>query len=232
MAALAIIIASHSSAALSASLGTRENRHPSQRRRCAALRCWTGETVTSVSIPDVPPDTLYKGFADLSRMTEWSPLLESVVVDPHSSESVWTMRVPKTLGYAARMLGYPDKLRWTADLDAPGVPLMSWTSVLDDNGQLLGLESAAFEPSGSVSFEQEEPNLTRMSLRLCYKLPDPTPSWQVALIQSPPVQFVLKTRMAAGCKRFGKIMRREWAEKGINGDEQDTFREAEPVHAP
>ena len=173
--------------------------------------CWAGESAVTVCIPDVPVERLYAGFADVSRMPEWSPLLESVTVDANSPRrSVWVMKVPRTLNYAARMLGYPSTLGWTAELDAPGPPLMTWTSVLDDNGQLKGLEGAAFEPSGSVKFEEREPNVTDMELRLCYALPEPTAAWMITLIQSPPVQFVLKARMAAGCKRFSKIMHREW----------------------
>ena len=50
----------------------------------------------------VPVDVLYNGYADLSRMTEWSPLLDSVTVDPNEpSHSVWVMRVPSALQAAA-----------------------------------------------------------------------------------------------------------------------------------
>ena len=67
-------------------------------RRCEAPLLWTGQTEATLEIPEVPIDILYSEYADLSRMVEWSPSLESVVVDPNQpSNSVWTMRVPRAL---------------------------------------------------------------------------------------------------------------------------------------
>ena len=51
-----------------------------------------------------------------------------------------------------------------------------------------------------------------MTLRLCYELPETAPQWQIQLVKSAPVQFVLQNRMTAGMTRFAKVMRREWQE--------------------
>lgn len=111
--------------------------------RHAAVVCWTGETSATVEIRDVPVSVLYEGYADLTRMTEWSPLLHSVTVDPRlPSHSVWLMRIPGALKAAARTLGYPEKVSWEADLFAPGPPSMNWTSTLDETGRLKGLPDA------------------------------------------------------------------------------------------
>ena len=144
----------------------------------------------------------------------WSPLLDSVTPDSEEPNlSVWVMRVPTALRWAAQRLGYLDddaKLSWEADLSAPGPPLMSWTSVLDESGRLKGLPNAGFKPSGQVEFNELEPGLTEMTLRLRYELPDSAPQWQLALVQSPPIQFVLQNRMTAGMHRFAKVMVKEW----------------------
>ena len=44
--------------------------------------CWTGQTVSTLEIPDVPIAVLYEQYGDLTRMVEWSPSLESVTVRP------------------------------------------------------------------------------------------------------------------------------------------------------
>ena len=59
--------------------GLRATPHP---ERAGPVRCWTGQTVAEMEIPDVPLATLYHEFADLSRMTEWSlPQLEPMSAD-------------------------------------------------------------------------------------------------------------------------------------------------------
>jgi hypothetical protein len=119
--------------------GRGQQHHP----RHAAVVCWTGETSATVEIRDVPVSVLYEGYADLTRMTEWSPLLHSVTVDSQlPSHSVWVMRIPGALTAAARTLGYPETVSWEADLDAPGPPSMNWTSTLDESGRLKGLPNA------------------------------------------------------------------------------------------
>ena len=98
-------------------------------RRSSGVRCWTGETSATLEMPPVPVATLYHEYADLSRMTEWSPLLESVTVDPEAPNySVWVMRVPRPLQALASYLGYEPTLTWEAELLAPGPPTMQWTS--------------------------------------------------------------------------------------------------------
>ena len=58
--------------------------------------CWTGQTVANVEIPDVPIEVLYREYADLSRMVEWSPSLESVTVDPDRPRNSGTRRCVAT----------------------------------------------------------------------------------------------------------------------------------------
>ena len=90
---------------------------------------------------------------------------------------------------------------------------MDWTSVLDASGKLKGLPNAGFEPSGRVEIVEHAPGLARMTLRLRYAMPENTPGWQIALVQSSPVQFVLSSRIKAGLERFAKQMQREWKER-------------------
>eukprot|EP00967_Tisochrysis_lutea_P078599 scaffold107081_cov46-Tisochrysis_lutea.AAC.2 len=39
--------------------------------------------------------------------------------------------------------------------------------------------------------------------------------WKVAIVQSPPIQTVLRSRIRAGMSRFSKTMRREWSEAAL-----------------
>ena len=88
---------------------------------------------------------------------------------------------------------------------------MNWTSTLDEDGKLKGLPEAGFVPAGSVVVEEtDDPGVARITLTLKYTLPDAA-AWQIALVRSPPVQFVLRSRIAAGLKRFSAAMQREWA---------------------
>jgi uncharacterized membrane protein len=207
-----------SGALLVASRGDTTPSTPISVLSCGTSRltgCWTGETESTVEISDVPAASLYYGYGDLSRMTEWSPLLDSVTVDPQCpTQSVWVMRVPGPLRVAAKMLGYATVVQWSADLRAPGPPCMNWTSVLDDSGKLKGIPNAEFVPSGSVELAEVWPGRVAMTLRLRYELPEPTARWKIALVQSAPVQFILQSRMHAGLERFAKAMTREWLERG------------------
>jgi hypothetical protein len=70
-------------------------------------------------------------------MVEWSPSLESVTIpDPtEPSRSLWVMRVPRALRAASRTVGYPSpNITWEAVLDAPGPPLMRWSSLIESDG--------------------------------------------------------------------------------------------------
>ena len=200
--------------------------------RCDHVRLWTGETEATLEIKDVPVSALYSGYADLSRMTEWSPLLDSVNVDElNPTRSVWVMRVPGALRVAAKMLGYAPVVKWSADLLAPGPPAMNWTSVLDDEGKLDGIPNAGFVPSGSVEINELDVGCAAMTLRLRYSLPEPTARWKVAIVQSSPVQFILQSRMLAGLERFAKAMRREWAEGQLLHEEHEEHAGGAPMVA-
>ena len=181
-------------------------------RRCEAPLLWTGQTEATLEIPEVPIDILYSEYADLSRMVEWSPSLESVVVDPDQpSNSVWTMRVPRALQAASRTVGYPNpELQWEAVLDAPGPPAMTWTSSMRSIS-----ENAGFIPSGAVSFAPapDNPDASVMTLTLTYTLPDPVEWWLLAIITSPLVQGIVRNRIRAGMQRFASTIRAEQAVK-------------------
>lgn len=190
-------------------------------------RMWVGETSTDIEIHDVPLHVLYKEYADLSRMTEWSPSLESVTVDPDEpSQSVWVMRVPGALRAASRAVGYPSpNIAWEAVLNAQGPPSMSWTSLIreDDAAPDCGAEAtvpmtsrAGFVPSGSVTFRPLGGDASGgcvMTLTLIYELPDPVDWWMLALINSALVQGIVRNRMKAGMQRFARAMRAEHQEQ-------------------
>ena len=184
---------------------------PAAGRRCAHPLCWTGSTVATLEIPEVPAATLYREYADLTRMVEWSPSLESVTPDPDAPQnSVWVMRVPRALQAASRTVGYPSpNITWEAVLTAPGPPLMTWTSKIRDDG---AEQNAGFIPSGAVAFEPAKtPGSTQMTLTLTYTLPDPVEWWLLAIINSALVQSIVRNRMRAGMQRFGSTMRAEHA---------------------
>ena len=48
-----------------------------------------------------------------------------------------------------------------------------------------------------------------MTLTLRYTLPEPAARWKVALVVSPVVQGIMRSRMTAGMQRFARAMRRE-----------------------
>jgi len=175
--------------------------------------CWTGETVASHEMPDhIPVSTLYAQYADLTRMTEWSPLLESVTVDEDAPNfSTWVMRVPRALQVVAG-LGYDPTIEWEADLAAPGPPVMRWTSSVR-----AGVQNAGFEPAGEVCFSELEPGSGRskMTLTLRYTLAEPAARWKIALVVSPVVQGIMRSRMVAGMQRFAKAMRREHGSEAL-----------------
>ena len=153
-------------------------------RRCPAPIAWLGETAVTIDIPGTDYQTMYHIYSDLNRMTEWSPLLQSVTVDPSAPRfSEWVMAVPRPLQAACRALGYPDvNISWEAELDAPGPPHMSWSSSLRGKAQ-----NAGFIPSGSASFYDAADGCT-MTLTLRYELPEPAAAWKVAAVRSPIVQ--------------------------------------------
>ena len=150
-------------------------------------------------------------------MPEWSGLLESVTVDPvNPTHSLWVMNVPRALVAVSRSLGYTaassssvggddNKIAWEAVLEAPGPPLMSWTSLMREAG---GVQNAGFVPEGSVLFEQRGTRCA-MTLTLRYTLPEPAARWKTALVTLPFVQAIVKGRMVAGMERFARIVREE-----------------------
>lgn len=189
----------------------RHESGPSRTPRCRRVLCWTGESVAKYEISGVPIPYLYEQYADLTRMTEWSPSLESVSIDPQQpSHSLWVMRVPRALQAASRTVGYPEpNIQWEAVLDAPAPPLMTWTSKIRDDGSH---QNAGFVPSGAVGFAPTStPGTCEMSLTLSYTLQDPVEWWLLAIINSAFVQGIVRNRMRAGMVRFGKTVSAEYA---------------------
>ena len=191
---------------------------PRSMARAGCVQCWTGESVASVEFEGIPLATLYSAYSDVARMPEWSGLLESVTVDPvNPTHSLWVMNVPRALVAVSRSLGYTaassssvggddNKIAWEAVLEAPGPPLMSWTSLMREAG---GVQNAGFVPEGSVLFEQTGPTRCAMTLTLRYTLPEPAARWKTALVTLPFVQAIVKGRMVAGMERFARIVREE-----------------------
>lgn len=69
-----------------------------------------------------------------------------------------------------------------------------------------------------MSFTQEEGGglcSPTMRLTLRYTLSEPSSRWIVALVTSPLVQGILRSRMVAGMKRFATTMRREHGGEGM-----------------
>ena len=206
--------------------------------RAGCVRCWTGESKATVVVTDIPLSTLYSVYRDVERMPEWSPLLESVTVDPDEpSHSLWVMKVPKPLVAITRSLGYTagasssagrDKIAWEAVLDAPGTPHPSprraphcaslgpvhlagppSMSWTSLMREAGGVQNAGFIPEGSVTFEQIGANETAMTLCLRYTLPEPAARWKITLVDNPFVQGIVRNRMVAGLERFARTVRRD-----------------------
>ena len=190
---------------------------PENHRRAGRVVCWTGSTVARYEIKGVPISYLYAQYADLRRMTEWSPSLESVSISPEKpTNSVWVMRVPRAIQAAARTVGYPEPtIEWEAVLDAPGPPLMTWTSEIRDDGSH---QNAGFIPSGAVAFAPTDDDVAgageehacEMTLTLSYTLPDPVEWWLLAIINSPVVQGIVRNRIRAGMVRFASTVTAEY----------------------
>ena len=196
-AALLVAIAALGSLPVAWSLVLRPVLRPTGKAaaRAGDVQCWAGKSEATIEIQDVPA-----GSCTMATQTfdaaEWSPLLGASA--SRSSSSFGVGDEDHVLRWAAQRLGYLDedaKLSWEADLDAPGLPLMRWTSVLDESSS--GLPNAGFEPSGEVEFHQLGPGVSSMTLRLNYVLPETAPLWRFSW-SSAPVQFVLQNRMTAG----------------------------------
>ena len=82
------------------------------------------------------------------------------------------------------------------------------------------MQNAGFIPQGSVNIEEAAPGTCEMTLTLRYTLPDPVAKWKVAIIVSPLVQGIVRNRMVAGMERFGRTMRREYADSAHRNAER------------
>ena len=122
-----------------------------------------GWLVTRASIAvRAAPEQLYAAYVDLPRMTEWSPMLQSVTFDAATRESAWSLRVPKLLSALATTVGFPEpSVTWRAInvIEEPAA-LLSWRSI--DGMENAGCARFAASPAAGE---------TEMSLELYYRVP-------------------------------------------------------------
>jgi len=149
--------------------------------------------VTSASIViNAPIGRLFTAYANLSRMTEWSPLLETVVFDRESGESDWALWVPRSLLFLARAAGVArPAVTWRAQIVQERPPaLLQWRS-------LSGIENA-----GSAEFEEVSSGGVNMTLCLRY----PLPGGVRVLVESQLVQNFVQRTMRGTMVRFAEVM--------------------------
>lgn len=164
-------------------------------RRHVSVQCWTGETSASIVIR-APPELLCEAYADIERMPQWSPLLESVtLVDPLARRSEWALRVPRPLRRLVRAAGMGNLVCWEAvhEVDAPHV--LRWQS-------LSGIQN-----SGVATFQKTSGRSGCSTVTLCmsYTLPDVAG----ALIDNSLAQSFVQKTMLSTMERFKTTLERE-----------------------
>ncbi len=128
--------------------------------RGGVVVAWVGETSGSLDIA-APKELLFCAYADIERMPQWSPLLESVtLVDSAARRSEWALRVPRPLSRLIRAAGMGQLVQWEAVHETEGCDLLRWQS-------LSGVKN-----SGEATFVDRGGGLTTVSLRMTYELPD------------------------------------------------------------
>ena len=176
---------------LAAHVGLATHRH-------VDVKCWTGETSASINIR-APPELLFEAYADIERMPQWSPLLESVtLVDPLTRRSEWALRVPRPLARLVRAAGMARLVQWEAvhEVDAPHI--LRWRS-------LSGIQN-----SGVATFERTEgqPDCSTVTLCMSYTLPDVAG----AIIDNALAQRFVQKTMFSTMERFKATLEQEAAE--------------------
>lgn len=166
----------------------------------AAGRKWTGKTRACLLVRN-DADVLFDAYADLSRMPQWSPLVEAVVEEPTVIEgprrSSWTLRVPVPLKAISRALGFGDlRVGWGAVIVAEERPhLLAWQST-------SGLPNA-----GRVTFDEVGPGVCNMSVSISYTLPERAR----ALVQTRAAQSFVRRTLERTMRRFAAAMSSEVA---------------------
>jgi uncharacterized membrane protein len=128
--------------------------------RSSVIVSWIGETTGSLDIA-APKEMLFTAYADIERMPQWSPLLESVtLVDSAKRCSEWALRVPRPLASLIRAAGMGQLVRWTAVHETEGCDVLRWQS-------LSGVKN-----SGEATFVYRGGGVTTVALRISYELPD------------------------------------------------------------
>lgn len=164
------------------------------------IRCWTGETSASIVVR-APPELLFAAYADIERMPQWSPMLESVtLVDPLALRSEWALRVPKPLTRWLRAAGMSRLVQWEAvhEVEAPRV--LRWRS-------LSGVENsgiATFEPTDGQA------GCTTVTLCMSYSLPN----LAAPLVENSLAQKFVRRTMLSTMERFKSALEKDARDKG------------------
>ena len=175
-------------AAVSTTATTDDPQWPSDERW---LPC---HTTASLEIEHAPIGDLYDAYCDLTRMTEWAPILQSVTYDPATRVSNWTLGIPRSLALVARAAGFAEPaVRWRAvSAEERDRHLLRWRS-------LSGIEN-----EGSVRFEEvvtaQGGPAVAMHICLSYRPPFGTR----ALAESWLVQSFVRRQMLTCMARLGR----------------------------
>lgn len=163
--------------------------------RARPIVCWTGTTRGSLDIA-APQEALFAAYADIERMPQWSPLLESVVlVDKVERISEWALRVPRPIARLVRASGMGRLVQWRATHETEGCERLRWKS-------LSGVQN-----EGEATFVTKGDGITEVSLQMTYVLPD-----LIGPILSAPFaqRFVRRTLMST-MKKFKETLEAEAA---------------------
>jgi len=151
-------------------------------------------TTASLEIEHAPIGDLYDAYCDLTRMTEWAPILQSVTYDPATRVSIWTLGIPRSLALVARAAGFAEPaVRWRAvSAEERDRHLLRWRS-------LSGIEN-----EGSVRFEEvvTEQGGPAVAMHICLSYRPPFGTR--ALAESWLVQSFVRRQMLTCMARLGR----------------------------
>ena len=154
--------------------------------------------VTFKLFPDIaaPKEMLFTAYADIERMPQWSPLLESVtIVDSAKRCSEWALRVPRPLASLIRAAGMGQLVRWAAVHETEGCDVLRWQS-------LSGVKN-----SGEATFVYRGGGVTTVALRISYELPDLVGP----VLSAPFAQRFVRRTMLSTMTRFKEALEAEAA---------------------
>ena len=177
--------------------------------RAGCIQCWTGETSASIEIR-APAELLFPAFADIERMPQWSPMLESVaLVDPEARRSEWALRIPRLLTKVVNAAGFGNLVRWEAVHEVDPPLELRWRS-------LSGVQNA-----GVATFEEGADGCTTVTLTMSYTLPDEMRGVRVVqgFVRSAFAQRFVRRTMLGTMETFKLVLEAEAAQaSGGAGD--------------